>query len=236
MYLPYKKSFIISQTFLNPNSRYASGFHLGVDLVGLEEKIIYAIQNGTVVFAGFEGGFGNTVVIRQMDQYYTRYSHLESIAVKINQPVISGLTKIGTEGQSGFVYGGSNPRHLDLRISKISTHTDQINQYINPCDYLGIPNELYFVNQGGLIMNKKETIILYYSDIDKRAALYLSNYLHCAAIDFSLLPPEIIDQAFKNIYVIGTEQKPVSRAVNIFGVDRYQTCKKVMDFIINQKI
>lgn len=232
---PYKKDFIVTQTFLNPNSKYASGLHLGVDLVGLEEKNIYAIEDGIIFSAGYEKGFGNTVIVLQQDRYYTRYSHLESIEVKVKQPVFSGSTKIGAEGQSGFVYGGNDPRHLDLRISKVPMHTNQASQYINPCAYLGFPNKLHYIVRGGISM-KKPVIVLYYSDIDKRAALYLSDYLQCAAIHFSLLPPEIIDQAFETIYVIGTGQKPVSRSINIFGLDRYQTCNKVMDIIINHKI
>jgi len=233
MYLPYKNNFIITQTFLNPNSHYASGYHLGVDLVGLADKTIYAIQGGTVFSAGYESGFGNTVVIQQPDHYYTRYSHLESIEVKVNQTITPGVTRIGTEGASGFVYGGNDPRHLDLRISKVPMHSDQTDLYINPCEYLDFPNELYSIIQGGISMNKHQAIILYYSEVDKRAALYLSDYLRCATIDVSLLPVEIIDQAFENIYVIGTAQKPVSRAVNILGEDRFETCKKVIDMIAN---
>lgn len=232
--LPYKKNFVITQTFLNPNPRYVSGFHLAIDLVGLEEKKIYAIKNGTVFSAGYESGFGNTVVIKQQDNYYTRYSHLETINVKINQNVTEGFTLIGIEGKSGFVYGGPDPRNLDLRISKVPIHTNNIDHYIDPCGYLGFENKLNLViKPGGGNMQKNQNIVIYFSEVDRRAALYLADYLNCSAIDITLLPPEIIDQAFENVYVIGTAQKPVAKAVNVYGEDRFETCKKVLDTIAN---
>lgn len=234
--LPYKKKFIITQTYLNPNSNYDSGFHLGVDLVGLEENTIYAINDGTVYSAASEGSFGNSVVVKQQDNLYVRYSHLETIQVTVNQSVTEGKTIIGIEGKSGFVYGGSDPRHLDLRISRVSTHTNKLDAYLNPCEYLGFSNTLnLIVKPGGKTIPKNTDLIIYFSEIDRRAALYLADYLNCPTIDISLLPPEIIDQAFENIYVIGTAQKPVSKAVNIFGADRYETCKKVLDTISSLK-
>jgi hypothetical protein len=94
MSLPYKKNFIVSQTFLNPNSVYESGVHLGVDLVGLEDKTIYAIKNGTVFSAQYDSGFGNSVVVKQQDNYYTRYSHLETLKLKSTKPFYEGSTVV----------------------------------------------------------------------------------------------------------------------------------------------
>ncbi|NLI93844.1 MAG: M23 family metallopeptidase [Peptococcaceae bacterium] len=230
--LPYKKKFMITQTFLNPNPRYESGLHLGVDLVGLTEKTVYAINHGTVFSAGYESAFGNTVIIKQQDNLYARYSHLERILVKINETVTAGMTIIGIEGQTGFVYGGSDPRHLDLRISKVPVYTDSIDAYLDPCEYLGFDNKLNaIINPEGFTMTKYPNIVLYFSEVDRRAALYLADYFNCPAIDLKLLPVEIIDQVFESVYVIGTAQKPVARAVNLYGEDRFQTCKKVLDLI-----
>ncbi len=230
--LPYKKSFIITQTFMNPNSKYESGFHLGIDLVGLEETTIYSINDGTVILAEYENGFGNTVVVKQDNNLYVRYSHLETISVKVSQNVIGGTTIIGMEGKTGFVYGGSDPRHLDLRISRVPKHSNNTNQYIDPSEYLGFANRLnHIIQPGGAIIQKNANLVIYFSEIDRRAALYLADYLRCLAVDISLLPAEIIDQSFDHIYVIGTPQKPVPKAVNIFGEDRYETCKKVLDII-----
>ena len=230
--LPYRGKFIISQVFFNRSSRYASGYHLGVDLVGLENKTIYAISEGIVFSAGYNSAFGNTVVVQQNDGLYCRYSHLQSIDVKSRQPVLSGKTIIGLEGQTGNVTGGTDPRHLDLRLSVKPHHTNNLDDYRDPCEYLGFPNRLHWiVVPGEFNINKVNNIILCKSDIDKRAAGYLADYLDCRIIDYDLLPETILDQVFQNIIVIGSDDKPIARAVNIFGKDRYETCQKVLDYI-----
>ena len=230
--LPYRRKFVVSQIFLNPNSKYVSGVHLGVDLVGLEDKVIYAIQNGKVIDTGYNSKFGFSVVIKQIDGLFCRYSHLQTISVKSEQNVSGGETTIGIEGKTGNVYGGEDPRHLDLRISQLPYHSNNIDDYINPCEYLGFPNRLnYGVTPGGINMTEVNNVIMCKSEIDQRAAGYLADHLNCKVIEFDLLPSEVIDQVFENVYVIGSPDKPVSKAVNIFGNDRYHTCQKVLDLI-----
>ena len=124
--LPYKSKFIVTQVFLNPNDRYASGYHLGIDLVGLEDKTIYAVRDGKIIYVGYDSGYGNSVVVQQNDGFYCRYSHLESIRVDNNQYVTGGKTVVGAEGSTGNVSGGNDPRHLDLKISRKPYHTDNI--------------------------------------------------------------------------------------------------------------
>lgn len=230
--LPYNRKFKVTQIFFNPSNRYASGYHLGVDLVGLEDKTIYAIQDGTVIYTDYSSGFGNTVMIHQNDGQYCRYSHMEKILVKNRQSVNKGKTVIGIEGRTGNVTGGTDSRHLDLRISDKSYHTDNIADYRNPCEYLGFPNQLnYIVTPGGSPMANNKNVILCKNDIDARAAGYLADYLKCKIIEIDLLPPSVLNQVFENIYVVGSSAKPVSNAVNIYGKDRYDTCQKVLDMI-----
>lgn len=230
--LPYKRKFIITQTFLNPSDLYESGYHLAVDLVGLEDKTVYAIQDGRIVYVGYNQSFGNTVVVHQKDKLYCRYSHLESIRIKNNQNVTSGKTVIGIEGSTGNVVGEKDPRHLDLRISKKPNHTNIVNDYKDPGRYLGFPNQLnYVVNPGGLQMSKIKNVILSKNQIDERAAGYLADHLNCKIIEIDLLPASVLDEVFENIYVIGSLTKPVPKAVAIYGNDRYDTCQKVLDMI-----
>lgn len=229
--LPYRRKFIVTQVFLDPSKRYESGYHLGVDLVGLEEKTIYAIQDGTAVEVGYNTGFGKTVVIHQKDGLYCRYSHLENISVKNNESVVGGKTVIGMEGKTGNVTGEVDPRHLDLRISVKPYHTNNITDYMDPTKYLGFLNQLnYIVNPGGSLMPKKN-VILCKSEIDERAAGYLADHLNCKIIAPDLLPASVLDQVFENIYVVGSSAKPINKAVNIYGKDRYDTCQKVLDLI-----
>ncbi|NLM21504.1 MAG: M23 family metallopeptidase [Peptococcaceae bacterium] len=230
--LPYKRKFIISQIFLNPSNRYVSGVHLGVDLVGLEDKNIYAIEDGIVVTAYYDSAFGNTVVVQQRNGLYSRYSHLEAIKVISGQTVIGGFTVIGIEGKTGNVVGSGDTRHLDLRISKVPYHTNNVNQYYNPCEYLGFPNKLYHVvTPEGDKMEKIQNVILCYSEIDRRAAGYLADHLKCKIIEPDLLPTSVLNDLFENIYVIGSSAKPVAKAINIYGKDRYETCLKVINKI-----
>ncbi len=230
---PYKTIFIITQVFLNPSDRYESGYHLGVDLVGLEDKTIYAIQDGRVVEVGYSSAFGKTVVIQQKDGLFCRYSHLETISIKKGQSVVGGKTVIGMEGKTGNVIGGTDPRHLDLRISQKPYYTNDLADYMDPSKYLGFPNKLnYIINPGGSLMTIKN-VILCKSEIDVRAAGYLADYLNCKIIEPDLLPPSVLDQVFENIYVVGSSAKPVTKAVNIYGKDRYDTCRKVLDIISN---
>lgn len=231
--LPYQKRFIITQIFMNPSSRYSSGYHLGVDLVGLENKNIYAIQDGTVIVAEYNSAFGNTVVVRQIDGLYCRYSHLDRVDVINNQDIDSGKTLIGIEGKTGNVIGDGDPRHLDLRISRIPSHSDSLELYRNPCNYLGIPNKLNTViNSEGEKMTKISHVIICKSEIDKRAAAYLADHLNCKIIEPDLLPVSVLDEVFETIYVIGSSEKPLSRAINIYGKDRYETCQKVFNLIL----
>ena len=230
--LPYKRKFIITQVFLNPNDRYISGYHLGIDLVGLEDKTIYAVRDGKTVYVGENGGYGNTVVVEQNDGLYCRYSHLESIRVKNNQNVTGGITVIGAEGSTGNVSGEPDPRHLDLRISKNPYHTDNVKDYLDPSEYLGFPNELYYVViPGGSKMTKIKNVIVCKSQIDRRAAEYLADHLKCKIIEPDLLPPSVIDDVFENVYVIGSSVKPIPKAMPIYGKDRYETCQKVLNTI-----
>lgn len=234
--LPYKKSFVITQTFLNKNAYYSSGYHLAVDLVGLDDKAVYAIQDGIVTYAGYQKGFGNTVVIKQTDGLYCRYSHLSDRYVHLDEMVIGGQTIIGLEGTTGNVYGNPDTRHLDLRISSVPYHTNKLGAYINPSEYLGFPNKKnYIVDTGEVNMTERENIILCESKVDERAAGYLADYLNCAVIEYDLLPAAVIDQAFQNVYVIGSPNKPVPRAISIFGDDRFDTCQKVLDVISNNR-
>ena len=53
-----------------------------------------------MTFSGWQGGYGNYVVIRHPDQAATAYAHLGRIAVRRGQRVEQGQT-IGTVGSTG---------------------------------------------------------------------------------------------------------------------------------------
>ena len=138
MKLPYKGKVRMTKLYgtLPPKGyTYATGKHGGIDLVGVEDKTIYAIAGGSVIRANFDPtGWGNYVVIRQEDGYYCIYAHLAKISVKLREKVDAGQ-EIGIEGATGNVTGS----HLHLELRK--EYGDRYST-MNPANYLGIKDEV----------------------------------------------------------------------------------------------
>ncbi|CAN5241537.1 peptidoglycan DD-metalloendopeptidase family protein [soil metagenome] len=81
-----------------------SSFHQGADLNAGCNASIYAAHAGTVVYAGWNGGYGNYIKISNGDGTYTAYGHIVSggILVGNGQEVGVGqnIAKVGTTGSS----------------------------------------------------------------------------------------------------------------------------------------
>jgi murein DD-endopeptidase MepM/ murein hydrolase activator NlpD len=77
-------------------------FHPGVDFAGPWGSTIAATAPGTVVFAGDRGGYGNMVEIDHGFGIHTRYGHMSSILVHVNDKVKKGspIGKLGSTGRS----------------------------------------------------------------------------------------------------------------------------------------
>jgi murein DD-endopeptidase MepM/ murein hydrolase activator NlpD len=76
--------------------------HTGLDLHGETGDAVRATGDGTVIAAGWNGGYGRTVDIDHHNGVSTRYAHLSSIDVRVGQSVKSGqiLGKLGSTGRS----------------------------------------------------------------------------------------------------------------------------------------
>ncbi len=88
--------------------------HTGVDMAGSSGDPIHACRAGTVVLAGPNGGYGNTVVIDHGGGMATLYAHQSSIAVSVGQTVGAGQT-IGYVGSTGASTGPH--LHFEVRLS-----------------------------------------------------------------------------------------------------------------------
>jgi murein DD-endopeptidase MepM/ murein hydrolase activator NlpD len=88
-------------------------YHKGIDIAGVGNRSIYAADNGTVTFAGWDGGYGNRIVINHNNGYKTTYSHLSSINVRVGQTVQQGQV-IGIMGSTG----DSTGVHLHFELYK----------------------------------------------------------------------------------------------------------------------
>ncbi|MES2471018.1 MAG: peptidoglycan DD-metalloendopeptidase family protein [Patescibacteria group bacterium] len=79
--------------------------HNGVDLAASAGSPIYASAAGTVIVSassGWNGGYGNYVVIAHANGIQTLYSHAQSVAVSVGDKVKQGqvIGKVGSSGKS----------------------------------------------------------------------------------------------------------------------------------------
>jgi murein DD-endopeptidase MepM/ murein hydrolase activator NlpD len=76
--------------------------HTGLDLHGETGDPVRATADGTVVAAGWSGGYGRVVDIDHHNGLTTRYAHLSSIDVRVGQSVKRGqiVGKVGSTGRS----------------------------------------------------------------------------------------------------------------------------------------
>ena len=76
--------------------------HTGVDFAAPENTPIYAWKSGTVTFAGWQGGYGNFLIIAHEDGSVSRYAHCNSFAVEEGQIVKKGdtIAYVGSTGNS----------------------------------------------------------------------------------------------------------------------------------------
>ncbi len=91
--------------------------HAGLDIAGPHGKEVIAPSDGTVVFAGLEGGYGNVLVIDHGYGIKTRYGHLASIRVKAGEKVKRGapIAAMGNTGRS------TGPHlHYEVRVNGIA--------------------------------------------------------------------------------------------------------------------
>ena len=85
--------------------------HSGIDLAAPIGTPIVAADGGTVVEAGIVGGYGNFVEIEHEDGSKTWYGHLNTIHVKVGDPISQG-EQLGTMGSTGVSTGS----HLDFGV------------------------------------------------------------------------------------------------------------------------
>ncbi len=87
--------------------------HPGIDFRGKVGSPIYAAAPGTVVYAGWRGGYGRLVEILHDNGLVTRYAHLSRFDTKVGATVKAGET-IGGLGSSGRSTGPH--LHFEVRI------------------------------------------------------------------------------------------------------------------------
>jgi murein DD-endopeptidase MepM/ murein hydrolase activator NlpD len=78
--------------------------HTGIDYAAPTGTPVWSVGSGTVVFAGWKGGYGKTIEVKHAGGVKTRYGHLSRINVKVGQGVRQHQT-LGAVGSTGYSTG-----------------------------------------------------------------------------------------------------------------------------------
>lgn len=150
---PFHVQARITRVYGYRSSDYQCGYHTGVDIVPVnatgDNINEYSVCNGVVtnVVNSTTQSLGTQVQIYDTSRnIYWQYCHMiyNSPAVSIGQEVSVG-TYLGKMGATGNVSGAH--LHLEARNGRYFV----CGQFNNPCDILGIPNEV------GTIINYEES-------------------------------------------------------------------------------
>jgi murein DD-endopeptidase MepM/ murein hydrolase activator NlpD len=104
----------------------ASAFHKGIDLRAGYGQNICAVASGTVIFAGYKGGYGNTVMIAHSRDLVTLYGHGKGFP--------GGIRKGATVKQGDVILfadstGTSTGNHLHFSVFKNSVASNPMNYF-----------------------------------------------------------------------------------------------------------
>jgi len=91
-------------------------FHYGIDFAAAYGSTVRAASAGTVIRAGWYGGYGQIVIIDHGDGVTTRYGHNSSLLVSVGDHVEAGdaIAEVGSTGQS------TGPHcHFEVRIDDV---------------------------------------------------------------------------------------------------------------------
>jgi murein DD-endopeptidase MepM/ murein hydrolase activator NlpD len=99
----------------NPFGGRSYEFHPGMDIDGERGDLVVAPANGTVIKAGWTGGYGNMVEVDHGNGLTTRYGHLSKVEVTVGDTVFRGQL-IGYVGSTGRSTGPH--LHYELRLGE----------------------------------------------------------------------------------------------------------------------
>ncbi len=97
--------------------------HLGIDLASVTHAPVPAANSGVVIYSGFLGIYGKTVLIDHGFGLFSMYAHLNASNVRKGQQVSKGDT-IGRTGSTGLA--GGDHLHFSLLVH---------NTFVNPIEW-----------------------------------------------------------------------------------------------------
>ncbi|MTH77305.1 M23 family metallopeptidase [Paracoccus aestuariivivens] len=108
--MPVKSAF----RYTSPFGRRWGRAHEGIDMAAPVGTPIYSTAEGTVIYAGRMGAYGNLIKIQHEMGVETRFGHLSKIKVKVGQKVSRG-SLIGAMGSTGRSTGPH--LHYEVRVN-----------------------------------------------------------------------------------------------------------------------
>lgn len=96
--------------------------HNGIDIGASIGTQIKASDTGVVIFAGYQGSYGNLIKIDHKNGYVTYYAHCSSLAVHVGETVVQGQI-IGYVGNTG----NSTGPHCHFEIQQNGTPLNPLN-------------------------------------------------------------------------------------------------------------
>jgi peptidoglycan hydrolase-like protein with peptidoglycan-binding domain len=105
-----------------PGDRYGprgASFHAGLDFPAPTGTPITAAAAGRVAFAGYDDGWGLTIVLDHGNGLRTRYAHLSATTASLGATVAAG-TQVGRVGSTGFSTGP----HLHFEVTVRGAYAD----------------------------------------------------------------------------------------------------------------
>lgn len=118
-----KAGFADHRTYLYKDKPIDEQVHLGVDIASLERSEVKAAEAGKVIFTGYNGIYGEMVVLDHGQGVFSLYSHLSQISVtpesEVTKDTVLGLT--GTTGMAG-----GDHLHFSMLINGI---------FVNPIEW-----------------------------------------------------------------------------------------------------
>ncbi len=126
---PVPSSYVITDQFGwrdDPFGGSNSNYHGGLDIAASYGANILAVDNATVIYAGWNsGGYGNMVMLDHGNGIVTVYGHMSQILVNVWDTVDKGDV-IGLVGSTGWSTGPH--LHIEFRVN---------GERVDPWNYLG---------------------------------------------------------------------------------------------------
>ena len=97
----------------------ADAYHKGMDFASIKNAPVQASNNGVVVYAGYLGIYGNTIILEHGMGIFSIYSHLAEFKVKEGDRVSKG-TVIGLTDTTGLAVG--DHLHFGVIVQGVEVH------------------------------------------------------------------------------------------------------------------